>query len=98
VSVYGLLADPGTIAKHLDDISSMVPGGAIEVIRGQLENLTSKGNSALGLAFVVGLAISLWSANSGVKAMMDALSIQTAALGEDGAAIGAARLVSPSVP
>jgi len=32
------------------------------------------------------------------KAMMDALSIQTAALGEDGAAIGAARLVSPSVP
>src|SRR5262249_39047127 len=75
VSVYGLFADPGTITKHLDDISRMVPGGAIEVIRGQLENLTSKGNRALGLAFVVGLAISLWSANSGVKAMMDALNV-----------------------
>jgi membrane protein len=75
VSIYGLFADPGTIAQHLDDISSMVPGGAIDVIRGQLENLTSKGNSALGVAFVVGLAISLWSANSGVKAMMDALNV-----------------------
>jgi membrane protein len=75
VSIYGLFADPGTIAKHLDDISGMVPGGAIDVIRGQLENLTSKGNSALGLAFVIGLAISLWSANSGVKAMMDALNV-----------------------
>ena len=75
VSIYGLFADPTTIAKHLDDISGMVPSGAIDVIRGQLENLTSKGNSALGLAFVVGLAISLWSANSGVKAMMDALNV-----------------------
>jgi membrane protein len=75
VSIYGLFADPSTIAQHLDDISSMVPGGAIDVIRGQLENLTSKGNSALGLAFVVGLVISLWSANSGVKAMMDALNV-----------------------
>src|SRR5262250_2114851 len=25
VSIYGLFADPGTITKHLDDISSMVP-------------------------------------------------------------------------
>jgi membrane protein len=75
VSIYGLFADPGTIAKHLDDISGMVPGGAIDVIRGQLENLTAKGNSALGLAFIIGLAISLWSANSGVKAMMDALNV-----------------------
>ncbi|MBV8755553.1 MAG: YihY/virulence factor BrkB family protein [Hyphomicrobiales bacterium] len=75
VSIYGLFADPVTIAQHLDDISGMVPGGAIDVIRGQLESLTSKGNSALGLAFVVGLAISLWSANSGVKAMMDALNV-----------------------
>jgi len=75
VSIYGLFADPGTIAKHLDDISGMVPGGAIDVIRGQLDNLTSKGNGALGLAFAIGLAISLWSANSGVKAMMDALNV-----------------------
>jgi len=70
-----LFSDPGTIAKHLDDISGMVPGGAIEVVRGQLENLTAKGNSALGVAFIIGLAISLWSANSGVKAMMDALNV-----------------------
>jgi membrane protein len=75
VSIYGLFADPATIAQHLDDMSSVVPGGAIDVIRGQLDNLTSKGNSALGLAFVVSLAISLWSANSGVKAMMDALNV-----------------------
>ena len=75
VSIYGLFADPGMISKHLDDVANMVPGGAIEVVRGQLENLTSKGNSALGLAFVLGLAVSLWSANSGVKAMMDALNV-----------------------
>src|ERR1700746_714324 len=66
VSIYGLFSDPGTIAKHLDDISGMVPGGAIDVIRGQLENLTAKGNSALGLAFGIGLALCLWRAHSGL--------------------------------
>jgi membrane protein len=75
VSIYGLFADPATIAQHLDDMSGMVPGGAIDVIRGQLDNLTSHGRGTLGLAFVISLGISLWSANSGVKAMMDALNV-----------------------
>jgi len=75
VSVYGLFADPGTIAKHLDDVASFVPGGAIDVIRGQLENLASQGRGTLGWAFLIGLAVSLWSANAGFKAMLDALNV-----------------------
>ena len=36
VSVYGIFADPGTIRVHLDDLSSILPSGAIEVIGDQL--------------------------------------------------------------
>jgi membrane protein len=75
VSIYGLFADPATIAQHLDDIASFVPGGAIDVIRDQLNRLASQGRGTLGFAFVIGLAISLWSANAGVKAMTDALNV-----------------------
>jgi membrane protein len=75
VAIYGLFADPGTIAQHLDDMASVMPGGAIDVIREQLTSLTSHGKSSLGFAFAIGLGISLWSANSGVKALLDALNV-----------------------
>jgi membrane protein len=75
VSIYGLFSDPSTIADHLDTISGFAPGGAIDVIREQLTRLTAQGQATLGISFVVGLAISLWSANSGIKALFDALNV-----------------------
>ena len=75
VAVYGIFTDPSSIAKHLDDIAGFVPGGAIDVAREQLTRVSSKGDRALGLTFVVGLAISLWSANAAMKALFDTLNI-----------------------
>jgi membrane protein len=75
VSIYGLFSDPGSIAKHLDEISGFVPGGAVEVAREQLTRVTTKGERTLGLTFVAGLAISLWSANAAMKSLFDTLNI-----------------------
>jgi membrane protein len=75
VSIYGLFSDPGSITKHLDQISGFAPGGAIEVAREQLTRVTSKGNQTLGLTFAIGLAVSLWSANAAMKALFDTLNI-----------------------
>ncbi|MGY4358492.1 hypothetical protein ACVWZ3_004922 [Bradyrhizobium sp. i1.3.6] len=36
VAIYGLFADPSTIAKHLDDVAGFIPGGAVDVAREQL--------------------------------------------------------------
>jgi membrane protein len=74
VSIYGLFADPGTIAEQLDLVSGILPDGAIQVIRDQLTRLTEHGSAALGISFAVGLVVSLWSANGGIKAMFDALN------------------------
>jgi membrane protein len=75
VALYGLFADPGTIASHLDQLSGFVPEGATEVIRDQLNRLASQRSSTLGLAFIIGLGVSLWSANAGVKSLFDGLNI-----------------------
>ena len=75
VAIYGLFADPGIIAKHVDDLSNVMPSGALGVIRDELTRLSSKGQTTLGLTFLVGLAISLWSANAGMKALIDALNV-----------------------
>jgi membrane protein len=74
VSIYGLFADPSTIVGHLDTISGFAPGGAIDVLREQLTRLAAEGSRTLGVGFIVGLVISLWSANSGIKALFDALN------------------------
>jgi len=75
VSLYGLFADPSTVTKHLADLSGILPGGAMDLISDQVKRITSKGSGTLGFAFFSGLAISLWSANAGMKAIFDGLNV-----------------------
>ena len=75
VSIYGLFADSGDIAKQLELLSGLLPAGAVDIIREQVARLTAKGSTALGGAFLIGLGTSVWSAGAGIKAMFDALNI-----------------------
>ena len=75
VAVYGLFADPSAITRHLDQVSGVLPGGAIEVAREQLTRVASKGSQTLGLTFLIGLGVSLWSANAAMKSLFDTLNI-----------------------
>src|SRR5271166_2945778 len=75
VSIYGLFADPNTIVSHVDAVAGFAPGGAIDVIRDQLTRLSGQGGTKLGVSLVIGLVISLWSANSGIKALFDSLNV-----------------------
>jgi membrane protein len=74
VSIYGLLADPGSISSSLGSLSGILPGGAVAVIHEQLTRLTGKGGGSLSIGFVIGLLVSLWSANGGIKGLFDALN------------------------
>jgi membrane protein len=75
VSLYGLFADPATINAQLDKVASFMPGGAIEVIRDQLNRVVAQGSGKLGVTFIIGLCFSLWSANAATKTLFDALNI-----------------------
>ena len=63
------------IEQHLNAAAGILPGGAIDVIRDQLDRLTSQPPGKLGIGFAVSLAVSLWSANGGIKALFDALNV-----------------------
>jgi membrane protein len=75
ISLYGLFADPGTVSQHVNGLASIVPGGGTEIITDQMNRVAAQGNGRLSAAFLISLAISLWSANSGMKAMFDALNV-----------------------
>jgi membrane protein len=74
-SIYGLFADPADIAGHLDALANVAPSGALDVLREEMTRLASNGGTTLGLGFLVSLAVSLWTTNSGVSAIFDALNI-----------------------
>ena len=75
VSIYGLFADPASLNGQVDQLSGVLPSGAIDVVGEQMRRVASQGGTALGLTFLISLAVSLWSANSGMKALFDALNI-----------------------
>src|SRR3569833_4133393 len=75
VSLYGLFADPGMLRDQLNSLAGALPGGAIDVIGDQISLITQHGQSSLGLALIVSLLISVWSSNSGMKAIFDALNV-----------------------
>ena len=75
VSVYGFVADPATIADHISYLGGLLPSGGLEIIEGQLEALVTQNEDALSIGFLTGLVIALWSANSGIKALFDAMNI-----------------------
>ncbi|MGH6678333.1 MAG: YihY/virulence factor BrkB family protein [Bradyrhizobium sp.] len=75
VAIYGFFSNPAAISAHVDTLSGILPGGAIEIARNQLTRVASKGEQTLGVAFVLGLAVSLWSANNATKSLFDTLNV-----------------------
>jgi len=75
VSIYGLMTDPGTIRDHVALVSGILPAGGFDILREQIDRLLEKGGGQLSAAFVFGTLLAIWSANAGMKAMMDALNV-----------------------
>ena len=75
VAIYGFFSDPASISSHIDKLSGVMPGGALDVIRNQMNQVASQGPSKLGVAFIISFLVSLWSANAGIKSILDALNL-----------------------
>lgn len=74
ISLYGLFADSVTISQHLSSLKGSCPKEDCRSFAINSQKLTSQPLQKLGLATATSLAISLWSADGGVKAMFEGLS------------------------
>ena len=75
VSCYGLFANPSTIGANLQTLALMLPQGSFEIVQDQIARVLMKGDTALGVTFLFGLGLAIWSANAGAKAVIDALNV-----------------------
>jgi membrane protein len=75
VSVYALFADAATISRHLSIASDIIPSGGLDLLGGEISRIAARSDGRLTSSFLAGLAIALWSANAGMKALFDALNV-----------------------
>ena len=75
VSSYGLFADAATVGRHLTFAAALMPEGAFGIVEEQISRIAAQGGGGLSLGFIFGLGLAIWSANAGMKAIMDALNV-----------------------
>jgi membrane protein len=75
VSAYALFFNASTIIDNLSMLNDVVPGNVLSIVHEQAARIASNSGRTLSTGLVVGLLVSLWSAMSGVKAIIDALNV-----------------------
>ncbi len=74
VSIYGLFADPSTIANQLNSLTATLPDEAAQVITDQVTALSMR-RQTLGISLVLSLLIALWSASAGTSNLLTAINV-----------------------
>ncbi|AXQ93342.1 YihY/virulence factor BrkB family protein [Cereibacter azotoformans] len=75
VSLYGLFADPAVIADQVESLRGVLPAEGIELVTAQLRTLAGGQSASLTVGFAISFLIAFWSANSGMKALIEAMNI-----------------------
>jgi membrane protein len=73
--VYGLVADPATVASQTETLAASLPPEARTLLVGQLQQLTSTPQQSLGWGLALAIVLALWSASGGVGNLVTAINI-----------------------
>jgi membrane protein len=75
VSLYGLVADPQTVRDQIDRLAQRLSPETAKLVGDQIEQITSGAGGALGVATLIGILTALWSASSGMKALITGVNL-----------------------
>ena len=75
VSIYGLVANPDTVRTQLDKLTQLLSPDTAKLVGAQIQQITAGAGGALGLATVLGILTALWSASSGMKALVTGVNL-----------------------
>ena len=75
LTLYGLIADPQTVAAQVRSLSDVLPQQAQPIIADQLQSVVSASGRALGIGLVVSVLAALWSASSGTGNLIKAVNL-----------------------
>lgn len=74
-ALYGLVADPASIARQIEPFAALLPPAGREILFSQLASLTAQKPASLGFGLLFSLIVALWSAGGGIRALMRSLNM-----------------------
>ncbi len=75
VSIYGLVADPDTVRGQIERLTQLLSPQTADIPAEQIRQITAGAGGALGVATVLGILTALWSASSGMKALITGVNM-----------------------
>jgi len=75
ISLYGLVFNPDTVQPQLAYLQQFMPPAAFQLISDRIQAVVAEPARGLGLGFIISLLISLWSASTGTKSILNALTL-----------------------
>jgi membrane protein len=75
VTLYGMISDVAAMERLFQHLGAVFPRDVIDLVVAQMAFVAAQHQSALGFAFVLSAAISAWSANAGMKALIDGINV-----------------------
>ena len=75
VSVYGLVADESDVIRQVEDLGSSLPEEVREFLVYQLSQIVNASSTGVSIAALIAIALALWSASSGMAALVTGIHI-----------------------
>lgn len=73
IAVLSLVADPEVVVAQMEEVRQLMPSDVYEILHTQVVGLVGTSSDTLGWAGIISLLVALWSARTGVGAMMNGL-------------------------
>jgi membrane protein len=74
VLVFGLVADPADLERMLEDLTDVLPASARDLLDTLLSGVVAASDASLSIGLVVALGAALWSASSGMAALIKSIN------------------------
>jgi membrane protein len=75
VSVYGLVADESDVTRQVEDLGSSLPAEVSDFLVFQLTEIVNASSAGVSIAALIAIALALWSASSGIAALVTGIHI-----------------------
>jgi membrane protein len=75
VTAYGLLTDPAGVESQIEPLAGFIPREGYDILANQLHTVAAQKPASLSIGLIFSLALTLWSAAAGMKALLSALNI-----------------------
>jgi len=75
VSIYGLVADPVSVTRHVHDIAAALPDEVQRFLVFQLSSIAKESSGGVSLTLAIATVVALWSASGGIAALIAGIRI-----------------------